>query len=70
MMNQIPTRTARAVTDATGNAATTIPAIRLMIPKKIHQPRPSPEAGGEASDQRGRPWMIQLRPTIRPTAPR
>ncbi len=43
MMNQIPVRTASAVTDETGTAVTMIPAIRLMIPKKIHQPRPSRE---------------------------
>jgi len=42
MMNQIPTRTAIVVTDEVGTAVTTIPAIRLTIPKKNHQPRPSP----------------------------
>ena len=41
-MNQIPTSTARTVTEVVGTAVTTIPAIKLMSPKKIHQPRRSP----------------------------
>ncbi len=32
MMNQIPSSTARTVTDVTGDAVTTIPAIRLTSP--------------------------------------
>jgi len=39
-MNQIPISTASTVTDETGAEATTIPAIRLTMPKKIHQPVP------------------------------
>ena len=39
-MNQTPIRTASAVMDAIGAEMTTIPAIRLITPKKIVQPVP------------------------------
>ncbi len=64
--NQIPASTASAVTEATGTAVTTIPAARLTMPKKIHQPRPSrgpPEAPSMSAD---RPWTIQLMPMTSP----
>jgi hypothetical protein len=38
-MNQIPTSTASTVTEVVGTATTTMPAIKPISPKKIHQPR-------------------------------
>ena len=51
-MNQMPTSTASTVTEVAGTAVTTIPAIKLMSPKKIHQPRRSPSPG-KRGHQRG-----------------
>ena len=41
MISQIPTSTARTVTDVTGVAVTTIPAMRLTNPNRPHQSAPS-----------------------------
>ncbi len=41
MTNQIPSSTARTVSEEVGAATTTIPAIRLTAPKMIHQALPS-----------------------------
>jgi hypothetical protein len=41
-MNQILTSTASTVTEVVGTATITILAIKLMSPKKIHQPGRSP----------------------------
>jgi hypothetical protein len=64
-MNQIPSRTASTVTDVIGSDTTTIPAMRLTIPKKIHQPRPSREPAMPPK-RPDSPWTIQVRPTSRP----
>ena len=55
MMNQIPSSTARAVSEEAGAAATTIPAMRLTIPKMIHQALPSRAPPRDPPDQRGQP---------------
>ena len=57
------------MTEATGTAAITIPPIRLMNPKKIHQPRPSWRAPEKPAASADMPWTIQLIPTIRPMIP-
>jgi hypothetical protein len=51
VMCDIPTRTASVVTDVTGTTVITIPPIRVTIPKKIHQPRPSREPPDEATPE-------------------
>jgi len=64
-MNQIPSRTASTVTDEIGSDTTTIPAMTLTTPKKIHQPPPSREPATPLK-RAASPWTIQVRPTIRP----
>ena len=66
-MNQMPIRTASVVMEAIGAEMTTIPAIRLITPKKIDQPVPIrvgvPEMPAISA---ARPWTTQVRPMTRP----
>src|SRR5260370_961017 len=64
--NQIPSSVASTVKDVTGADATTIPAIRLTSPKKIHQPRPWREPPDRPAMRETTPWTIQTIPTISP----
>jgi hypothetical protein len=67
MMNQIPSSTARTVTDVTGDAVTTIPAIRLTSPYTAHQPRIRPTPAN-APMSAATPCTIQVIPISRPIA--
>ena len=68
-MNQMPRSTASTVSESTGVETTTIPAITLITPKKIHQPRPSRLPVKETISA-VTPWMIHTMPTYRPTSAR
>ena len=50
-----------------GIAGLLLVVIRVMIPKKIHQPRPSREPPPKAAISVATPSTIQLIPMIRPT---
>jgi hypothetical protein len=65
-MNQIPSRTASAVSEEAGADATTIPAIRLTTPKMIHQALPSRAPPEIPPISAASPWTIQVMPIIRP----
>ncbi len=67
MMNQIPSSTASTVTDVTGDAVTTIPAIRLTDPNRAHQPRTAP-GPANAPASAAMPCTIQVSPTSSPIA--
>jgi len=69
-MNQMPRSTASTVSESTGVETTTIPAITLITPKKIHQPRPSRAPPAKAAISAVTPWMIHTMPTYRPTSAR
>jgi hypothetical protein len=64
--NQIPTRLARTVTDDTGVAVTTTPAMRLTAPKSTHQPWPWTVRAERPDSSHTRPWTIQATPISSP----
>ena len=67
-MNQMPRSKASTVSEVTGVATTTIPAITLTTPKKIHQPRPSRSPPETETISEVTPCTIHVMPTNRPTS--